>query len=287
VWDKGYLVSREIELFQEGVPNVKLYDKSGQKVRESSIWFPGAQRVIISSAAVTPDGRIIASGDAEKADGTTATFIALTNLAGKVTQVIQTKGYYPSHVCEAPDGTVWSFGGTGYDEQTYRPNPGDTLRHFDFHKGQIASYLPRSLFPDRPAPDKPGFIRCSKNEVVAYSPSTQEFIEIDYGGVSLRTYRAESPSGLSLVGFASNESKSVYAYFSRLSKADEVEGLYYLSFNELGKTVHWTPLEGAVGLRTKPGAVIDLWGTDGDSLVISRSEDTIGRLAIHWATLIR
>jgi hypothetical protein len=153
----------------EGVPNVKLYDKTGQKVHESSIWFPGAQRVIISSAAVTSDGRIIASGDAEKPDGTTATFIVLTDLAGKVTQVIQTKDYYPSHVCEAPDGTVWSFGGTGYDDQTNQPNPGDTLRHFDFHKGQIASYLPRSLFPDRPAPDKPGFIRCLKNEVVAYS----------------------------------------------------------------------------------------------------------------------
>src|ERR1700732_892303 len=61
-WDNGYLVSREVETFQPGVANVRLYDTSGAKVREAAIWFPGSQRVLIYSATATPDGRIIAAG---------------------------------------------------------------------------------------------------------------------------------------------------------------------------------------------------------------------------------
>jgi streptogramin lyase len=102
------------------------------------IWFQGSQRVLIYSTTATSDGRIIAAGKAEKADGEAAPFVALTDLAGKVTTVIQTKGFAPMNICQAPDGTVWSFGGTGYDEHS-EPNPGDTLRHFDFQKGEIGS----------------------------------------------------------------------------------------------------------------------------------------------------
>ena len=135
-WDNGFLISWEIETFQAGTPNVRLYDSSGNQVRTASIWFPDAARVLVYSATATPDGRIIAGGSAEKQDGTAAAFIVRTDLGGKITDVIQTKGFGPLNVCQAPDGTVWSFGGTGFEYHSSQRKPGDTLRHFDFDKGK-------------------------------------------------------------------------------------------------------------------------------------------------------
>jgi len=260
------------------VPNIRLFGESGQKVREAAIWFPESQRVVIRSAAVTSDGRIIAAGFTEKADGTAANFIALTDLSGKMTNVIQTKGYAPSNICQAPDGTVWTFGGTGYDRET-GPNPGDTLRHFDFQKGQVASYLPRSTFPRLPMPDVPADTRCLADKVVVYSEGAQEYIEMKYRDDTPHLYHAKAPSGLWLTGFAVTAGGDVYGYFYPSGKG----GLYCLSFNEAAKTVRWLPVEGTVGPLTKPGAISGLWGSDGDHLVMGRSGDSAGDYALHWA----
>jgi hypothetical protein len=280
-WENGYLVGREIESFQSSVPNVRLYDESGKHVREAAIWFPGSLRVVIYSATATPDGRIIAAGKAEKSDGIAAPFIALTDLAGKVTDVIQTTGFIPAHICQAPDGTVWSFGGTGYDERSH-PKPGDTLRHFDFQKGEIGSYLARSAFPKplHPGPEVHASIRCSTSEVVAYSHSAQAYVEMKYGDGAPHVYHAEAPSGLRLGGITATGSKKVYGFFS----SGGTGGLYYLSFDKANSTANWLPVKGAVGAYTKLGVVTGLWGSDGDKLLVSQAEDTAGVAAIHWTT---
>lgn len=278
-WDNGYLVSLAVETFQAGVPNVRLYDQSGRQVREAAIWFPGSQRVLIYSATATSDGRIIAAGAANKSDGTTAPFIILTDLSGKMTDVIQTKGFAPANICLAPDGTVWSFGGTGYGQDP-EPNPGDTLRHFDFQKGEVGSYLPRSTFPKHPGPENLAHIRCSAREVVIYSTKAQEYIEMQYGADVPHVYRAEALPALRMVGFAVTGPKKVYGCFSLLGRG----GLYQLSFDEVAKTVSWLAVEGTVGVYTKPGVITGLWGSDGDKLLVNRAEDRAGVAALHWAT---
>src|SRR5271165_1309007 len=211
-WGNSYLVSRDVETFQAGVVNVRLYDQSGKKVREAAIWFPDSLRVLIYSATATSDGRIIAAGKAEKADGTAGPFVALTDLGGKITNVIQTNGFFPANICQAPDGTVWSFGGTGYDENS-QPRLGDTLRQFDFRKGQVGSYLSRSTFPKRPGPETLAYIQCLSDELVAYSSKGQQYIEMKYAGDTPHLYNAEVPSGLRIGGFAVIGSKIVYGYF--------------------------------------------------------------------------
>jgi hypothetical protein len=210
----------------------------------------------IYSATATSDGRIIAAGNAEKADGTPGSFIALTDLTGKLANVIQTTGFFPSNICQAPDGTVWSFGTTGYDEYS-QPMPGDTLRHFDFQRGQIGSYLPRSTFPPgrRIKPDMLAYIRCSAREVVAYGSTVEEFIEMKYGSDRPQTFNAKAPAGLRLHGFALTDSGNVYGYFSLRGGV----GLYYLSFDETSSTAKWSPVEGTVGTYTTPGAIVGLW----------------------------
>jgi hypothetical protein len=280
-WDNGYLISLNIETFQSGTSNVRLYDPSGKQARAASIWFPEAVRVLIYSATATSDGRIIAAGAAEKQDGTGASFIAMTDLLGKPTNIIQTKGFAPLNVCQAPDGTVWSFGGTGFNEQKHsEPNPGDMLRHFDFQKGEIASYLARSGFPNLPRPEAQARIHCSADEVVAYSSNAHAYIELKYGSGAPQVYHVEEPSGLQFNGFATTGSKKVYGYFSKLAKS----GLYYLSFEETSKTARWLPVTGTLGVRTTPGVIIGLWGADGDKLLISRAEDPTGESAFHWAS---
>jgi hypothetical protein len=280
-WDNGYLISREVETVEAGVPNVRLYGPSGKLASEAAVWFPGSQRVLIYSATATADGRIIAGGKAEKTDGTFAPFIALADQAGKMTNVIQTAGFAPVNICQAPDGTVWSFGGTGYDENS-EPNPGDTLRHFDFQKGEVGSYLSRSAFPKQlhPGPEVLAYIRCSEHEVVAYSTSAREYVEMKYENDSPHVCRTEAPAGLRLVGFAAIGPKQVFGHFSHGSQ----NGLYYLSFNEEAGTARWLPVEGTVGAHTKLGVIIGLWGTDGGKLLVSRAEDSAGTQALHWVT---
>lgn len=278
-WDNGYLVSREIETFQPGVPNVRLYNTSGEKVREAAIWFPGSQRVLIYAAVATSDGRIIAGGNAEKLGETSNPFIAITDSTGKVTDVIATKGFAPANICQAPDGTVWSFGGTYYDYSP-EPKPGNTLRHFDFHKGEIGSYLLRSTFPKSPGPENLAYIRCLPNEVVAYSSKAQRLIEMKYDGDAPHVYHANAPPGMKLGGFAVTGSKKVYGHFFRAGN----NGLYSLSFDELANMVNWLPVEGTSGAYTKPGAITALWGSDGDNLLVNRAEDGAGANAIYWVT---
>ena len=280
-WDNKYLVSRAVETYQAG-PNVRLYDQSGEKVREAAIWFPGSRRVVMYSATVTADGRVIAAGSADKPDGTVAPFIAETDLAGKMTDVIQTKGFAPANICLAPDGTIWSFGGTGYNSHS-EPNPGDTLRHFELQKGEVGSYLPRSAFPSHPGPETLAYIRCLPHEVVVYATRTQEYIEMKYGGVAPHVYRAEAQSVPQLLGFAATGSKEVYGYFSSGGNS----GLYYLSFDEAASTVRWLPVRGSIGAYTKAGAITGLWGSDDKALLVSRAEDSAGVIALHWVSPIK
>ena len=276
-WDNGYLISRELETFQDGSPNVRLYDSSGNHVVAASIWFPEAVRVLIHSATASSDGRIIASGTTEKRDGTGVGFIAMTDRTGKITNVLQTPGFGPMNTCEAPDGTVWSFGGTGYEYHSSKPKPGNTFRHFDFQKGEVASYLARSLFPFHGL-ESQARIRCSADEVVAYSFSEHVLIQMKYAGKAPEVYHTEEPAGLRFINLATTGPKEVYGYFWEAG----THGLYYLVFDETAKTAKWVPVPGAVGDHSAPGVIIALWGAEGDNLVVSRAEDPLTTSALHW-----
>ncbi len=281
-WHHGFLVGWERETFQEGEANVRLFDQTGSKVNEAAIWFPGSIRILIEGAAATPDGRIVASGEADKADGTTGHFLVATDKNGKVTQVIQTQEFYPGEVCVAPDGTLWSFGSMGYDKR--EPRPGNTLRHFDMDKGQIGSFLPRSAFPKKAVPDELSYVRCSATEVVAYSTRTSKYIEMKYDADAPRVYEvSNAPSNLRLIGFASPDHQQVFGLFNMLAHY----GMYELKFNDATSTATWVPVDGTQGESKAEAVVIGLWGSDADGLVVSQAQDTGGLAALHWAKVNR
>ncbi|MGC1838357.1 MAG: hypothetical protein WA674_08440 [Candidatus Acidiferrales bacterium] len=282
-WDKGYLVKREIENFQKDLPNVAIFDGTGQKARQAVVWFPGSIRVLVASAAVTLDGRILAAGESDLPDGTAAPFIALTDLAGKLANVIQTKDFYPQNVCSAPDGTVWSFGNTFWDEEKRQPKPGETLRHFDFKKGQLGAYVPQATFGDILAPSALGYIRCTASSVSVYSRRANVYIEMPYAADAPQVYHIQGSSQLSLKGFASSGPKRVYGVLdNRVGSENTSVGLYTLAFDDKNMTVSWKPVDGAVGSPKQPGTIAMLWGIDGENLVIGRTQDPVGMTALLW-----
>src|SRR5207248_4060077 len=211
---------------------------------------------------------------------TTGYMNALTALSGLATHVLQTNGYFPAHICQGPDGNIWSFGGTGSDDQS-QPNPGDTLRRFDIEKGQISSYLPRATFPKYPVPEEMAYIHCSIDGVVVYSSKARKYIEMKYQGDQPHIYQvAQVPTGLRLSGFAQTGPKRIYGHFYRSGN----NGLYYLSFDEAAKTVNWVPVEGTVGIYSKPGVIRGLCGADAATLLVNRAEDAASDVAVHWVT---
>lgn len=274
-WHHGYLVSWDVETFQQDQSNVRLFDRSGTKVAQAAIWFPGTTRVLLTGAAATSDGRIIAVGEANKSDGTTGHFIAATDKSGKVTQVIQTEGFYPSKVCVAPDETIWSFGSRGFSKKIAKP--GNTLEHFDMDKGEIGAFLPRSAFPDHSVPDSLSHMECSADEVVVYSTTTSKFVAMKYGADAPKVYDVtNAPSGVKMVGFASPGHSEVFALFNKLA----INGMYELKLNDANSTAVWTPIDNTT-------EVDGLWGSDSDSLVVSRAQDAGGVAALHWAKINR
>src|ERR1700739_4025844 len=81
-WDRGYLIARRLETFQAGVPNIRLYDQSGKRVREAAVWFPDSHRVVLRSVALTADGQIVAAGSSYKSDDRGSSVVAVIDSHG-------------------------------------------------------------------------------------------------------------------------------------------------------------------------------------------------------------
>jgi len=289
-WEKSYLVSFVPETASPGMPNVRLFDPSGNKVREATIWFPGAQTVSIVSAAVAPDEAILVSGTAVKADGTRAGFIASTDRSGRVVNAIQTHPFFPANICAASDGTVWSFGdfesGPGV-----APASGNMLRQFDFQRGLINSYLPRSTFAEehfspaqRANERQEVYFRCTPGRITIYSGVVGEYIEFDPAINSLKRFKIDrSVNNLPLHGFAVTDRGDVYGYLRDYSDSNAPRGLFYLQKDEDARSVRWLPVAGAAGKSGQAGVVNGLWGADGEYLVHGFGDDPSGRWGVSWS----
>jgi hypothetical protein len=230
------LISRKVESFSAGTPNVTLYTrKTGSKSAEVAFWFPDSQRVIVTSAAVTHNGGILASGEADKADGTRDPFIALANFKGQITNVVQTQDFYLRNICAAPDGSIWAFGGIMRNNSQNDHFQGNMLRRFDFQHGETASYIPRSNFPNRMQPDVLAFIRCTIDSIFAYSTAASILIELQYKSQTPRIYQVSTPPELVVGGLAVTNSDSVYGLLTdpgnRSGDSGE-NGMYFLVLDD-------------------------------------------------------
>jgi hypothetical protein len=285
-WDKGYLLTRNVDVTHAASKAVTLYDSTGNKVREVGLWPEGAIRVLIRSAAVTPDGRIVVAAGVDKTDGTSTSILAISDASGKVVKTIPTSPYVPSSVCVTPEGAVWTFGWSGWEHQN-----APTLRRFDFQRGQVAAYLPLSIF--RGAERNPTAslymgrflaFTCASDRVAIYSETGGEYIEVEYSTETPRRWKiGDSGDGLTLAGpwMAVTSAGDVFAVRgSPSSRAGELRGLFYLERDERSGTVHWRPVQGQVSTAQDPSGVLGLLGADGDALVYISQLDYP---AVKWA----
>lgn len=289
-WDRGYLVSIVPEITSAGSPNVKFYNATGNKVREASVWYPGASAVYILSAAVNQQGGVLASGTAVKEDGTRAYFIAATDLSGRITATIQTNPFSAANVCETPDGAVWGFGDLG-TEPNAQPTDGNLLRQYDFDRGLIKEFLPRSTFGTtahspamRGNPGQEVYFRCLSNKLVIYSGIADQYVEFDTSTGSANRYVIDkSVTSLPVKGFAATEHSGVFGSLRDSSKPEAMQGLFQLEIDATTKLVRWVPVTGAVGKKGEPGVVGRLYGADGEYLVHNYEDDPSGRWAVSWS----
>jgi hypothetical protein len=287
-WDKGYLVSRVAESGGPDRPTVWLYDSRGVKFREAAVWLPGASRVIVGSAAVTPDGRIAVVGNAERNDRPTSSFVAVTDANGNLTRVIETNPYHPSKICVAPDGTAWTFGWSKREPRDPGIPEAPMLRHFDFQKGELATYLPLSTFNTQWNPagargeGRSTFFTCAPDRVTIVVEETSEFIEMDYATETIRRWRVDlSPHNLAVRGsLAVLDSGEVFAYMGRALMKPGLRGLFQLQRDATTNTVRWLPVEGHTGNTWDLSMINDLLGAEGDSLVYLTRDDWP---AVKWA----
>lgn len=292
-WDKRYLISLTPETHSPEVPNVRFYDGNGHLVRQSVIWFPEAETVFIISAAASPEGNILASGTAVKADGTRAYFIAGTDAAGKMTEVIQTNPFFPANICTVTGETVWSFGNLG-DRNTSNgaESTAGLLRQFDLRRGLVASYLPPSAFGSntgspatRSGEGKEVYFRCALNRVVVYSGVSDKYVEFDIASRSARQFTIDrSTIDLPVRGFAVTDKGEVYGYLRDYSKP-ELQGLFHLDLDTIQFRARWVPIKGASGRKGQHGIISGLYGADGDALVHNIEDDPAGRVGISWSAI--
>src|SRR5215470_8742576 len=272
-WSNGSFVVRQIESYDGNVPNVRIYDGSGKKIREATVWFAGSQRIILSSVATGASGTLFVTGMANKPDGTRAFFLASTDVQGKVSSAIQMGEYHPRHVCAAPDGTLWTFGEMEWDMVAGHAKEGNTLRNFDLQKGELSSYLPRSEFANSNFDAGGTWIRCTDTAVQIYAASGS-YIVLKYGEKQPQQYRAPLSSGLFIAGLAILDSGKIFAYQGTTrSSAKPQTGLYQLLLDDGLKVGHWKLVATDSNSPVASERVYRLWGADGENLVVGLQDD--------------
>lgn len=287
-WDRGYLVTKELEtLSPKDPPNVVLWDAEGKRAREARIWFDGAVRLMVRSVAVTPEGRIVAGGHAITKDGARASFIARTDLSGNVTDVVRTNPYGVGMICASPDGTVWAFG-VDVEKHDAQQNY-NMLRQFSFERGQLHEFVGRRSFATRfpPSEDSGGgqgsFLRCGKDKVGLYVNLTNEYIEMDLTASRGQRWQVDM-TGMEktiVTGLGITDDGRLLATLGDGHGGPSSTGhfgLFELEFDKEIRTAHWEQVPGAGGQYASRadipnGVVSRLWGVQDDDLAVWRKGD--------------
>ena len=296
-WDHSYLVREE---FDRDPAVVTMYDRVGKKVLEARMVPGDAAKASVRAAGVTRAGGILAIGGGIMTDGSSQRFIVLSDATGRVVQSVRIGDFYPHQACEATDSTVWVL---GY-ETTYRYDPNyrdvsdeerKVLRHYSFEKGLVGSFVSlgsisksRDVSMQVARPDQT-FLRCGKDRVAVLLGATAEYIEIDTTTEKVTRRKVVLPPGVhgKAGGFAVTEDGRKFVGLS--DHADQykkiTKGLYELKVNSGTSVATLAPVAGTITEYDPKEIVPDatflqLWGADGNELVVQRAGDGWG---LSWA----
>jgi hypothetical protein len=106
-------VARRAETFQAGVPNIRVHDQNGNRVREAAVWFPESQRILIYSVAINPSGQIVAGELRDLQKGQIGSYLPRSTFSRNPPDV------HAQIQCSAEGITVYSLSADTYVEMKY------------------------------------------------------------------------------------------------------------------------------------------------------------------------
>jgi len=280
VWMNGYLV-RPVNRVVSGEVNVPLYDARGNLGTQGRITYPGASEIILTDAAVTPNGIILGAGMANTKE-TVAVFVARTERNGEEVERVELGDFWPLRICGSNENEVWVLGRAMTDDQM--PNADyPMLREYVFGQGLIRGVLPRNSVALQPngiaaGPGSHGnYLDCKKDRVRLYITQTNEYVEINENSAEILRWKMDMsafPDG-SVTGFAVTDDGRVFAsiYFDMGDEQQTIQrGLYEIKTitgNPIGR---WLAVRGTASANPLQGSAPQwtfwkLWGADGKNLV--------------------
>ncbi|HXE13255.1 MAG TPA: hypothetical protein VN633_14105 [Bryobacteraceae bacterium] len=186
-FDKGYIFGWNDPALNQNT----LYGPNGEKLYQVVINPPNSRRTLVMSAAVDTDGMLAVSYQEFPFKGTEYGAIALFDTTGMAIRYINTGAYFATHICFAPDHSIWTMG----EKLLHRSENYLAFRNFSRGGQQLGAFVPRSSLPawegaglDQelgPVIGRSSLIHAAKDRIgtlLSPSPFKKEWIELDYSG---------------------------------------------------------------------------------------------------------
>lgn len=106
----GFLLVRNLFIYDDRTPSVLAYDRKGTLFSQAKLWFPDTVKASIRSVTINESGTMAISGSVVGRDGVVAHVIGLVAPPGKLTRVIRTNPFLATKLTFGPDGTIWALG---------------------------------------------------------------------------------------------------------------------------------------------------------------------------------
>jgi hypothetical protein len=193
-WHPSLRVRLEVEVRAPGVPNVFIHRPTGELLASHTIWFPGATRVRLYTAALSASGAVAVLGYTNGQDRTASFVVLLENPSAQPT-ILRIKRLAALRARFAPDGSLWTLmAPLGYViDAGPGPIPHETLWQISLDGQVLRKVLPFASL-DLPVRarslhdwnySKPE-IAVSESGVFFYIPYTSEIVESSFDGAIRR-----------------------------------------------------------------------------------------------------
>jgi hypothetical protein len=296
----GFLISFTREINAPG--GIVLNNLSTAQDSRPLFWLPGASKITLQDAAVTPDKRflLLTGTFTPELQGNDAPFIAAQELStGKVSVITPAGDFVPVRVCATADNTIWALGQTQAEIQHIEVTPQpeyEMVRNYALDGTLRNSFVPRSsqgalpinllalgrAFGRRLGTNiTPAKLSCGDRSVgVFVGFPVHSWSEIDLKNKTVQQWKLKPLPNAAMTGLALLGSNTVYASFAaRAGNGRPVLTLSKLTLtpNQSGE---WLPVVD----KSPPGQNVSvLLGRDGTSLVYLRGRRNQANTMLFWS----
>jgi hypothetical protein len=201
----GYVIPRhENGYFLTFAPeggHVILYDRAGVRLMANRITLPEAFTVRIDRTAVSRQGQVVASINADGRDGKMLDGLVWLDSSGAVEKFVRTTPFAARWLSFAEDGNLWALGDVYDATRGNQPvEEHDLLWKFDAQGKRVQTMLPRSSFhwPDQVA-SRCGLAVNGDTVGVFFMPKN-EWVELSTSGKVVRRESVPLPKRSNMIG---------------------------------------------------------------------------------------